>query len=126
MYIRFEAAEASASGRRPGVFALANWLAGEDRLTPAEWQWWRENNDWMDVAYPDPATVDPSLFDRTIHPMTSCWFKVSAAHLIDRVAGYLDLLDAHGVAWIERRSDDPGTVLYEDDVQVVVEPRSAR
>ena len=52
--------------------------------------------------------------------MTTCWFKVAARELLDRVPGYLRLLDSHGVAWIETRSDDPETILYEDAVQVVV------
>jgi hypothetical protein len=46
----------------------------------------------------------------------------SAGHLLDRVPGYLDLLDRHGVAFSERRSTDPGPILYEDAVQILVVP----
>ena len=49
-----------------------------------------------------------------------CWFKLTATHLLERVPGYLALLDRYGVAWVERRSDAPGRVLYEDEVQIVV------
>jgi hypothetical protein len=38
------------------------------------------------------------------------------------VPGYLQLLDTHGVECVELRSADPGRVVYEDDVQVVVTP----
>ena len=51
-----------------------------------------------------------------------CWFKETATHLLDRVPGYLDLLDRYGIGWVERRTSNPGTVLYEDDVQVLTRP----
>jgi len=44
----------------------------------------------------------------------------------DRQSGYLDLLDRYQVGWIERRSDNPGRIRYEDDVQVVVTPAGRR
>jgi hypothetical protein len=78
-----------------------------------------------DAAYPDPGTVDPSLWDRTKHSHTSCWFKESATHLLSRVCGYLHILSTHRVEWVEVRSTDPGRVLYEDDVQIVVAPYAA-
>jgi hypothetical protein len=122
IFLRFEAAEPNENGRRPGVFGLANGLARSGRLTDAEWTWWRANNDQLGAAYTDPATVDPALFDRTVHDEVRCWFKSSAEHLIALVPGTLRLLDTYGVAWVERRSLRPGRVLYEDDVQVVVVP----
>jgi hypothetical protein len=120
LYVRFEAAEPNARGAHIGIFGLANGLARDGHLTPDEWAWWRAGNDWFEAAYTDPATVDPTLFDRSVHPHVTCWFKDTAGHLLARVPGYLDLLDRHGVAWRERRSPDPGPVLYEDDVQVLV------
>lgn len=120
MYVRFEAASLNARGVAPGVFALANTLARSGRLNADDFAWWRANNDWMDAAYPDPGTVDSTLFDRSVHPRVSCWFKAEAEFLIRRTRGYLNLLDRYDVAWVERASDDPGSILYEDDVQVVV------
>lgn len=122
LFIRFESAMANRRGRRPGVFAMANGLAHNGQLTAAEWAWWRANNDWMDAAYPDPATVVPGLFDMSRHPVIECWFKETARHLLARVPGYLELLDRHGVAWVERRTSSPGRILYDDSVQVVVVP----
>jgi len=54
--------------------------------------------------------------------MVTCWFKSSADHLLRRLPGYLALLDRHGVAWTEHTSSEPGHILYEDAVQVVVAP----
>ena len=121
VFVRFQSAEPSPSGRFPGLFALANQLANDGRLTTDEYHWWRENNDWFNSAYVDPGAVDPQLFDRGVHPVTSCWFKEEAAeHLLSRVTGYLDLLDRYEISWVQLRSANPGPVLYEDDVQIVV------
>ena len=125
VFIRFQSKHPRPSGRYPGIFALANGLAHDGRLSLEERAWWRANNDWYDAAYPSPEKVDPSIFDKTRHPHTTCWFKESATPLLSRVPGYLQLLDAHGVEWVELRSTDPGIVLYEDDVQVVVAPSRA-
>lgn len=122
MFVRFQSKHPTGNGRHPGVFALANGLARDGRLSAYERSWWRANNDWFNAAYTDPATLDASLFDRTLHPQTSCWFKEGALHLLSRLTGYLRLLDAHAVEWVELRSTDPGIVLYEDDVQVVAAP----
>ncbi|MZG03727.1 hypothetical protein GTW62_15855, partial [Streptomyces sp. SID5614] len=48
-----------------------------------------------------------------------------ATHLLDRIPGYLALLAAHGVPCERLESADPGRVVYEDDVQIVVVPRQA-
>ncbi len=124
LYVRFEAAHPNAHGRHPGIFALANGLARSGQLTAPDWTWWRSNNDWLDAAYPDPAARNAALFDTLVNPSVTCWFKATAHQLLDRVPGYLALLDRYGVAWIKRTSSDPGHVLYEDDVQIVVAPNA--
>jgi hypothetical protein len=101
---------------------MANGLARSDRLSRDDLVWWRTNNDWFDTAYTDPSTIDPTIFDKSIHPHTSCWFKESARRLLDRVPGYLALLDRYGVAWVEQRCHDSGNIIYEDFDQVVVTP----
>jgi hypothetical protein len=120
-FVRFEASTPNEHGLRPGIFWLTNKLARSGELAPEDWAWWRAANDWYDAAYPDPGKADPTLWDAALHPDVSCWFKATATHLLERVPGYLDLLDRYGVSWTERRSSSPGRVLYEDDVQVVVE-----
>ena len=122
LYLRYQSATANARGAHPGIFGLANGLARSGLLTEEDRAWWRANNDWFDAAYPNPAEVDPTLFDKSRHPVASCWFKETAGHLLDRVTGYLELLDRYQVDWRELRSADPGQIRYEDDVQVVVTP----
>lgn len=122
IYVRYEAARQNSRGTFPGVFALANGLAHSGALSSDDWRWWRESNDWYDAAYLDPESVDPTVFDRERNPLAACWFKASAEELLARVPGYLALLDRYDVAWVERRSADPGRIVYEDDLQVVVVP----
>ncbi|MGW6285127.1 hypothetical protein [Streptomyces sp. NPDC055107] len=124
-YVRFQSTERSPRGHFPGIFALANGLAGEGRLTEEQRRFWRSANDWYDAAYTDPSRVDPTVYDPGVNPGAVAWFKETATHLLDRIPGYLALLAAHGVPCERLESADPGRVVYEDEHQVVVVPRSA-
>ncbi|MFD0414718.1 hypothetical protein [Streptomyces sp. NPDC127108] len=117
-YIRFESPVQHERGVNPGVFFLVNTLAREGKLTPEQRGFWRANNDWYDAAYTTPSAA----YDREANPGAVAWFKTTATHLIERVPGYLDILAAHGVPCRTVRSADPGRIVYEDDVQVVVVP----
>ncbi|MFY0405429.1 NUDIX hydrolase [Solicola sp. PLA-1-18] len=118
-YVRFESPEPNARGHHIGVFGLVNSLARDGLLTPPEEAFRRATNDWFDRAYTDPSSVDASIYNHAINPVTRSWFKTSAQHLIDRVDGYLRILRAHGVAYVRIECHDPGPVLYEDAHQVV-------
>ena len=125
MYIRYQSPTCNHRGLRPGVFGLANSLAHRGLLIHSDWSFWREGNDWFNQAYPDPSAADPSVYDRQLHPQATAWFKETATHLIQRVQPYLQLLHAYGVPCEEVQSHDPGRIIYEDDVQVVVVPHGA-
>ena len=121
-FVRFRSPVPNARGARVGVFALANGLAADGLLTSDEAAWLRASNDWYNAAYDEPT---PDVFDREMNPITECWFKSSAVSLIERMDGYLRLLDAHDVRWERVESDHPGVVVYEDEVQVVVAPATS-
>ncbi|GIH17678.1 hypothetical protein [Rugosimonospora africana] len=122
-YVRFQSPDPNARGTFPGIFALVNGLARRGTLTAAQERFWRENNEWFTAAYPDPSTVDPSVYDRAVNPGAAAWFKTSAGPLLDRVDGYLEILAHHGVACVRlERAEPPGRVLYEDEYQIVVAP----
>ncbi|MGW2838841.1 hypothetical protein ACWCWD_13695 [Streptomyces sp. NPDC001493] len=121
-YIRFQGPVRNHRGQYPGVFGLANGLAREGRLNEEQFRYWRAANDWYDGHYPNPSDADPEVYDSAVNPGAVAWFKASAVHLVERVDGYLDLLAAHGVPCVRVESADPGRVVYEDDVQVVVVP----
>ncbi|WP_341393860.1 hypothetical protein [Arthrobacter sp. G119Y2] len=121
-FVRYQARNPNRRGVRVGIFGLANGLAREGLLKDEDYRWWAAANAWYDAAYPDPNTVDPAVYDRGINPCAQAWFKTTAGHLLARIPGYLGLLDRYGIDWEESRSRDPGEALYEDDVQVVVNP----
>ncbi|MFJ7018924.1 hypothetical protein ACIQUW_11300 [Streptomyces sp. NPDC101117] len=121
-YMRFQSPHRNSRGQFTGVFGLVNNLAREGRLSEEQEAFRRRGNRWFDAAYTDPSTVDPSVYDDTVNPDAAAWFKPSATHLLARVPGYLEILSAHGVECRLLRSADPGRVVYEDDVQIVVVP----
>jgi hypothetical protein len=122
LYVRYESPEANWRGHHPGVFALIKGLHQDGVLTEAEERFVRTSNDWYNASYTDPSSIDPHVYDRELHPLAAAWFKSSSTHLVDRIAGYIDVLAAHGVDCVASFSDAPGVVIYEDDDQVIAEP----
>ncbi|WP_329314219.1 hypothetical protein [Streptomyces sp. NBC_01262] len=122
LFVRFQAPVRNARGHFPGVFALANGLGRSGRLVGAERRFWQDGNDWYEANLTDPSKVDPSVYDRSLNPGATAWFKSTAGEVLDRVAGYLDLLSVHEVACERIESPNPGKVVYEDEHQVVVVP----
>jgi hypothetical protein len=102
------------------VFALVGALASKGALTVEEEAFWRTNNDWYNERYPNPALTNPEVFDRSINPRSVCWFASASTDLTERVAGYLEILDSHGVECERVESKAPGRILYEDADQIVV------
>ena len=121
-FVRYQATQVNTRGIYVGIFGLANGLASNGKLSDEDHQWWQDANAWYDAAYPDPNLIDPTVYDPTRNLHAQAWFKAGAAHLLARIPGYLNLLDRYRVQWEELRSPTPGHVLYEDDVQVVVDP----
>lgn len=123
-YVRFQGLEPGPSGYRPGIFFLVNGLARDGSLTAAQERFRRANNDWYDAAYRNPSHLDPTVYDQRLNPGAVAWFKHTSTELLARVDGYLEILDAHGVGYERLLSVDPGRIVYDDEHQVVVVPRS--
>lgn len=119
---RYQSAVPNRHGTWPGVFALANGLLAGSTIRDEDREWLRAANARAQAAYPDPSTTDPDCYDPVASPGARSWFRVEATELLAMSAGYLDLLDRHGIPWVELRTSTPGRVVYEDDVQVVAVP----
>ncbi|WP_410876677.1 hypothetical protein [Nocardia sp. A7] len=96
------------------------WAAGQ--LSAQEVRFRRVGNDWFSENLTNPSHVDPRVYDRDLHPGAASWFKADAVSMIERVEGYLAILDTHGVAWERLDSTTPGAIVYDDAEQVVVVP----
>ncbi|MFG2890204.1 hypothetical protein [Streptomyces sp. NPDC048248] len=121
-FVRFQGTTRHPRGHFPGVFALVNTLAKNGRLTPDQERFRRTHNDWYDANYPDPSTVDPTVYDEAVNPGAVAWFKSTSLELIGRVDGYLTILAAHDIPCRRIHSTRPGRIVYEDIHQVVVTP----
>lgn len=117
-FVRFQSAVPNRNGRFPGVFALANGLAHDGMLQPEDEVWWRAANDRANSLYDAPAEA----YGPYAPPGGRSWFKTEAHDILALTAGYLDLLDRYDVPWHEVRTTYPGTILYEDPVQVLALP----
>jgi hypothetical protein len=99
------------SGRVVHDQCLFLWWGRHGMLTPDEERFRRENNEWYDVAYPDPSRIGTSAYDPEANPHAASWFKPAASGLINRVHGYLAILDAHNIAWEKVETTDPGRIV---------------
>lgn len=120
-FLRYQSPVPDATGIHPGIFALANRLAKQGHLSPEDLVSLRSANAYYDAAYPTP---DRTVYDPVANPGAQAWFKPTAQHLLARVGFYVDLLRRHDVDCRLFHSDDPGRVIYEDDVQIVVVPQA--
>lgn len=104
-----------------GVFQAALGLRDAGRLEVYEEEWLERDLAWLRMHLPSPdCLLDPGN-ERAI-----CWFRPDARRPIEKVRGIVALLDAHGVSVRMTTTADPGTILYEDDWQVVAKPRRKR
>jgi hypothetical protein len=125
-YIRFQSAEPNTEGRNPGFLGLINNLSKTGKLTTEQEEFRRTNHAWYETHYANPASIDPTVYDHSINPRATAWFKDSASALVARATGYLEILDAHGVRCDKLISHQPpGRIIYEDDDQIVVVPFDA-
>ncbi|WP_410661277.1 hypothetical protein [Amycolatopsis sp. lyj-112] len=122
-FVRFQSPTRNERGTFTGVFGLVNGLARAGHLTVEQESFRRANNDWYDANFINPAHSDPSVYDIAVNPGASAWFKATARIFIERVDGYLAILEAHALSCETVRSADPGPIIYEDEFQVVALPR---
>lgn len=69
--MRYEASMPNGRGLHPGIFALANGLAKDGRLSTQDWASWRSANDHYNAAYADPSIVDRTVYDVRSTPQFS-------------------------------------------------------
>lgn len=104
-----------------GVFHSALALRDDDQLECYEEEWLEAEMSWLNMHLPVPKCLREDGNERAI-----CWFRPNASHAIDKVRSIVALLESKGV-WVEMvTTADPGTILYEDQWQIVAMPRRKR
>jgi hypothetical protein len=99
-----------------GVLAESRFLRDREQLTQEEEARLAEVYEWFNQNVPVPP-FDEGRFPRD----AVAWFKHDADEPVNRMWDIVALLREHGVVVRLLRSDNPGRVLYEDQVQVVVD-----
>ncbi len=118
MLIRFSTLAADPdSGREGGVLVAAHTLRDEGDLSSHEHQELRTALAWFNEHLPIPTELTAPEHRRAIS-----WFKPAAKEAIRRMWQLKEHLDAHGHLVQVLRTSDPGTVLYQDDWQVIAKP----
>jgi hypothetical protein len=122
MFVRLVVACRDEDSRcRLGVFQAAYRLRDRGLLGDAERLRCEGLLRWFDLRLPAPDRLSRS---RRPHAQANavCWFKADAREPLARVRELADLLERHGVLTEELRTQLPGYIVYEDDVQVAAVP----
>jgi len=118
MLVRFSTlATDTDSGHRTGVLVSAHTLRDEGDLSREEHEALRKLLAWFTDHLPVPKVLKASEHRRAIS-----WFKPSANEAIRRMWELKILLESHGYHVNVLRTTEPGSILYEDEWQVVAKP----
>lgn len=120
MFIRFICGEIDADSHvAAGLFCAAHELCESGGLPAYEVDALAELDLWFSAHLKDPFDLLPEhpLYDQSI-----CWFKSVAREHLARAWEKVTILERNGVFIWTVKSERPGRVYYEDDVQVVALP----
>jgi len=119
MLIRFTVLAADAdSGHKQGILVAAHTLRDEGDLSVEEHMELRTALSWF-----NENLFVPTILDKPEHRRAISWFKPSAIEAIQKMWQLKRLLDSHGLHVDVLRSEKPGTIVYEDELQVIAKPQ---
>lgn len=120
MFIRFFSGEIDEDSHvTAGVFSAASDLYCSDGLPEYEVDALAELRDWFNTHLESPFEYLPH--HRRYDPAV-CWFKSAAREHLARAWELVTILERNGVFIWTVKSERPGYVHYEDDVQVFARP----
>lgn len=125
MFLRFVVQRVNdASGVREGLFPTAYALRREEMLSDADNSEISELLDWLDAHMERPDRFNRSTSKGYYRRNTRgiAWLKPGATQHIAKMRALAALLDRNGYTTDVIKSDRPGYVVYEDDVQMIAEP----
>ena len=125
LYLRFILpGRASESGSETGIFAAAGELRSEGALAMAEREELTELLAWFETALTTPERTGRGRSKKRRHAAAGSisWIKDTAVEHVKRLHRLAEILRDHGCHVALIRSVNPGTVVYEDDHQIIAEP----
>ncbi|HET8782296.1 MAG TPA: hypothetical protein VFM63_07755 [Pyrinomonadaceae bacterium] len=121
MFIRFVSREIDEDSRvSAGLFRAADKLINEVWLPDYEYDALREPMNWFDehLKTPYDFRLEPAdLADRSV-----CWFRSTAKEHLRRAWEMVAVLEERDILIRMIKTEDPGYILYEDEVQVLAFP----
>jgi hypothetical protein len=105
------------TGKPVGIFAAVYRLQRDGLLNEEEQSVYNEiDKVWFQDNLPNPPFYND---DNPGKPIT--WFKTAmTAHMLDKLAPLMDMLDKYDVPYDVVYTDCPGRIVYEDEYQVAV------
>ena len=123
MFIRFVSGEIHEDSHvLAGLFCTAAKLIEEVRLPEYEYEALREPMDWFNEHMESPYDyrLEPArLADRAL-----CWFRSTATEHLRRAWEMVALLEQRDILIRMIKTEAPGYILYEDEVQVLAFPNN--
>lgn len=117
-YVRLHVTYRGVLGIEVGIFVAVDHLRRAARLTADEEETYFDIDDWFREALPNPSFYADGNSAGAV-----TWFKKSvASEMLGRLQPLLRILDKYQVEHVAAESNDPGTVVYGDALQVGVIP----
>ena len=123
MFLRFVGAEIDLrTGKHKGIFTLAHDLIETNTLSKHEEDNLKELLKWLSKNLPIPTRFSKNRNNSHKENISTSWIKDSANDIIAKIWEIKHVLETHEITIDVLRSKKPGYIVYEDDVQIVVDP----
>lgn len=109
------------SGRRQGIFQAISELEYEGVLLEHEQREYDEIYEWFRHNLKKPRSFSRSSKPHAKNVALS-WFKDTAVEHLAKMHALSQILNAHGIIVEVLRTNRPGYIVYEDQLQVAAEP----
>jgi len=109
------------SGRRQGIFQAISELEYEGVLLEHEQRQYDEIYEWFRHNLKKPRSFSRSSKPHAKNVALS-WFKDTAVEHLAKMHALSQILNAHGIIVEVLRTNRPGYIVYEDQLQVAAEP----
>ena len=107
--------------RKTGILIAAGEFRDEGSLPVEEHKKLRRTLDWFNKHLPVPKTLNEDGNERALS-----WFKPSAKNAVRKAWDLKALLDQYDLHIEVHKTNDPGIIIYEDEMQVVAKPRKGQ